>query len=92
MRCWRCGSELEEIGQIKFRSECSRCGSDQHVCVNCRHYAPGRANDCFVPDIEPVSDKEKRNFCDAFRVKEEPSGGSNKESAQGSFNDLFRDT
>lgn len=69
MICWKCHKTLEALEKISFHTSCPFCHSDLHVCVNCRYFAQGKPHDCEIPDIEPVSDKEKRNFCEEFRVK-----------------------
>ena len=73
MYCHKCGKEqFSEIAKIGFHEICSICGVDLHVCKNCRHYAPGKPNECNVFDIEPVLDKEKFNFCEEFSVSTKP--------------------
>lgn len=64
--CWRCQTVLpgEALGR---RDGCPGCGAEVRVCRNCRHYAPGLANDCREPQAERVVDKERANFCDHFQ-------------------------
>jgi hypothetical protein len=86
MYCHKCLSKQnEENKKIGFRDTCSKCGFDLHVCKNCRHYAEDKPNDCNIFDIEPVSDKEKFNFCEEFSPNEKPvksHSGSLKEASQ----------
>jgi hypothetical protein len=63
--CWHCGHVLA-AGDYSREGECIRCRKQTHVCRNCRFYAPGRPNDGFEPVAEPVSDKQRANFCDYF--------------------------
>lgn len=72
MICWKCGSSLF-IEKINFRSTCEKCFSDQHVCLNCKYYSIGKPNDCEFPLTEHVSDREKYNFCEDFKVKDKKS-------------------
>jgi hypothetical protein len=71
MICWKCRSKLDLINKkIGFRDSCEKCFADLHVCKNCRYYSIGKPNDCEVPLTEFVSDREKYNFCEEFRPKE----------------------
>ena len=66
--CWKCGSEIKD--EIIGRSSvCGVCGKDLHSCRNCEFYSPGSHYDCRETVDDPVSDKERSNFCDSFRVK-----------------------
>jgi hypothetical protein len=68
-KCWNCGTNLELPGPpISFRADCEKCGAWQHVCKNCEHYCPGRANDCMIPDTDPINDREKYNYCEEFHL------------------------
>lgn len=68
-RCWHCGGDLTRLDYGR-ESECPACGKQTHCCRNCRHYAPGRANECMEPLVERVIEKTRANFCELF----EPSG------------------
>lgn len=105
MYCHKCLSEqMQDVKKIGFREVCSKCGFDLHVCKNCRHYIPGKPNDCNVFDIEPVLDKEKFNFCEEFSPLDKPTKpssssikdaskklGSTEEIAKKDFKSLFED-
>jgi hypothetical protein len=72
MFCYKCKNKLDlSSKKIGFRQSCPICFSDLHVCKNCRHYSPGKPNDCNVPNTEFVSDREKNNFCEDFEIKQE---------------------
>lgn len=66
--CWKCKEALD-VEKIYFRTICEKCHSYQHACVNCKHYYPGKPNDCNVPGTDPVSDRRSFNLCDSFEVK-----------------------
>lgn len=69
MECWRCGVQQADSGpKVAFRATCDRCGAWFHVCKNCRHYKPGRRNDCEIPETELIADREACNFCEHFSV------------------------
>ena len=57
-RCWQCGGDLTALDYGR-ESDCPACGKPTHCCRNCRHYAPGRANECMEPQVERVIDKAR---------------------------------
>jgi len=68
MICWKCGKEID-VSQVYRNTECSACHVDLHVCKGCDFYAPGNHFDCRETVDQLISDKEKSNFCDYFRIK-----------------------
>jgi len=66
MKCYKCQKELSITGKILFRATCEHCDVDLHTCKNCRHYFPGKPNDCNVPETEHVKDRERSNLCEDF--------------------------
>lgn len=77
---------------------CSSCGADTRSCRNCRFWSPGAWHDCAERVDDPVSDKERGNFCDYFQV--EPSfkvdhpaaaktGSAKTDEAKSAFDGLF---
>lgn len=70
--CFKCGTAIE-LEKVSRRDECPRCGTDLRVCLNCAFYAESRANACAEPRVEPVKEKDRANYCDFFRFKEEVS-------------------
>lgn len=96
--CCKCGKPIDNIA-IYRNSVCDFCKSDLHSCVNCRFYEQGRHYDCNEQIEEPISDKERANFCDSFSVKRifnssTSSAQHKKQTAQSSaardlFNSLF---
>ncbi|MEI6242152.1 MAG: hypothetical protein WCP39_01965 [Chlamydiota bacterium] len=102
MNCWKCKATLDLLEKkISFRAECPHCGVELHVCKNCCFYCVGKPNDCFIPDIEKVVDKERRNFCEEFSpLKESASSDSTSKPSRSSlgeipkkktFDSLFKD-
>ncbi len=83
-QCWKCKATLEVPRVVPFRATCAVCDVDLHVCVNCRHYAPGKPNECAVPGTEWVRDREKSNLCEDFALKEPPPSTQK-------FSRLFKD-
>lgn len=92
--CWKCGSEIKD--EIIGRSSvCGVCGKDLHSCRNCGFYSPGSHYDCRETVSDPVSDKERSNFCDSFKVRRIWSGNGNLNTddkaaaAKKAFDSLF---
>ena len=72
--CWKCGKEATEVPlKISFKALCPHCSAALHCCVNCRHYAPGKPNDCAIPGTDFVRDREMINFCEEFSPKKDNS-------------------
>lgn len=67
LRCWSCGATSPVPEPFGRSAECPHCRRDLHVCRMCRHYAPGRANNCMEPAVERVTDPARANFCDWFQ-------------------------
>lgn len=72
--CWHCGGGLVAL-DFGRESYCPGCGKPTYCCRNCRHYAPGRANECMEPQVERVIEKTRSNFCDWFEPAVSPRGG-----------------
>lgn len=93
MICWKCKKEIN-INQIHRTTECPLCGTDLHTCKQCSFYSPGSHYDCKETVDDVVTDKEKSNFCDYFRVNGNISAvGDNQKdkasAARDAFNALF---
>lgn len=82
LHCYRCGASLAPLSLPLSRlDECPSCRAQLHVCRMCRHYAPGRPEDCDEDDAPPVRDKRSANFCDYF-VPDPAAGGSEEARAE----------
>ena len=93
MHCTFCKTLVTEE-RIGFRDECSKCGADLHICLNCRFYDPHAANQCREPAIpEAVKDKERRNLCEYFKPSapgQVNQGESAGETARRQLEALFK--
>jgi hypothetical protein len=74
-RCWQCGAGLTALDYGR-ESTCPGCGKPTHCCRNCRHYAPGKANECMEPQVDRVIDKSRSNFCEWFEPTLSPRPGA----------------
>ena len=91
--CFYCGGALEATMRIVRDSECPHCRRDLHACVQCRHYDPHAHNKCREPQPEWVTDRERRNFCDYFKLNPAARAGATRgraESARSKLDDLFK--
>jgi hypothetical protein len=52
--------------RVLARDTCPGCDDDLHVCRNCKHYDPGKHNQCAETEAQWVRDKEASNYCDYF--------------------------
>jgi len=67
MHCPKCNQELDSYQKIHFRDTCPKCSFDLHTCKMCRFYQVGKPNDCLIPMVDLVQDKEKFNYCEDFK-------------------------
>lgn len=77
--CWSCARGLTAADYGR-EACCPGCGKPTRVCRNCRHYAPGKPNECLEPRVERVLDKERANFCELFDPSDRPAGGTDRAS------------
>ena len=99
MVCHNCGREIRVVGKVLRTDECPHCDADVHCCKNCRHFDPGKNNQCSEPQAEYVREKDRANFCDYFepnnRVPLTSRGGpqtSNRDDVRKAFDNLFKKT
>ena len=67
--CHFCGASVDEQFKIMRSSICSTCGKDLKICRNCRFYKSEVRWSCTETIDEPVSDKERANFCAYFQYR-----------------------
>jgi hypothetical protein len=96
--CWNCGLGLTKLDYGR-ELRCAGCDKPSHCCRNCRHYAPGRPNECREPMVDRVIEKDRSNFCDWFQpLLRSPAPGSedirpaidDTESLRRAADDLFK--
>jgi hypothetical protein len=96
--CHRCGREVQLTSGLQRTDSCAICHSDLKCCLNCRFFDPHMSNQCREPQVDPVLDKDKANFCELFQYREvsmlsNPGMGgaqSEKERAKAAFDSLFK--
>lgn|SRR5574344_1391646 len=94
--CWKCGKTISDEEPIPRNAECSFCHTELHSCRNCQFYAPGSHFDCHETVDELVVEKERSNFCEAFKVRRTFDGsdkgnddGNKAAAAKKAFDALF---
>jgi hypothetical protein len=93
MVCALCKKVLSEDKYFSRKSVCSSCGSDLHICMNCRFFSESSHNKCLEPKAEFQRTRDKANFCGFFVFRPDPhskSGDDEKEEARKKFDALFR--
>lgn len=90
--CSNCKKEIETDKFFSRKSVCPKCGSDLHVCLNCRFYTESAHNKCSEPKADFQRTRDKANFCDFFEFAEKIAASSgDREDALRRLNDLFRE-
>ena len=92
--CYQCSGELEyESEDFIPRTEgCFHCGAAIHSCRMCKFYDKSCYNECREPSAERVTDKEKANFCDYFKLLSNRIAEKNdNKSLLDEANRLFKD-
>ncbi len=96
--CYSCGKEFPAGLGVYRTTECSFCGKDVKVCLNCEFYSQGSHLDCRENISEPVIDKDKANFCDFFKLADNSLNGKSNckasekaAKARSAFENLFAD-
>ena len=90
--CYNCGKEFEI--KVYRNTDCSSCGKDAKVCLNCKFFSPGSHWECNESIREAVREKDRANFCDFFELASNYKGSSgkdNEDEAKSVFNSLFGD-
>ena len=95
--CWYCGSPVLEPDPIGRNLRCAACEKDVRSCRNCRFFLSGARGDCSETSAEPVTEKERANFCDWFSLDPQYRGkttGQKKamekaSAAKSAFDNLF---
>jgi hypothetical protein len=70
--CWKCGASLEALSlPLQRLDECKQCAAELHVCKLCEFYSTAVAKHCRETIAEEVKDKERANFCDYFKPRQD---------------------
>ena len=87
--CALCGAEADVGRDMSRRETCRSCGSDLHVCLNCRFYSESAHNNCIETKAEHQRHRDKANFCDYFQYRE-GKNESTETPTKNPLDDLFK--
>jgi hypothetical protein len=93
INCYKCGAQtdLQEHHTVHRSTTCLKCYTDLRCCKMCAFYDIKSYNECREPVAERLTEKEKANFCDFFKLN---IGGNKaeetKQKALDAANALFK--
>lgn len=69
-KCFKCGKSLTlSLNSTLGRGDhCPSCSADLRCCKMCHFYDVKAYNECKEPIADRITDKEKANFCDYFKI------------------------
>ena len=73
---------------VPREEECPSCRRDLKVCLNCENYDQAAYNQCKEPNAERVVEKDRRNFCDYFKIRQTNSSSQKSQSKEEILKDL----
>lgn len=80
--CWKCGTSLADLTlPLRRLEECRHCHAELHVCKLCEWYSVAVAKHCRETVAEEVKDKERANFCDYFKPREDAYSATSTDAA-----------
>jgi hypothetical protein len=94
--CYSCHAEiLPQIAlNISRSTHCPKCDNALKCCRMCLFYNQSSYNECEEPIAEKITDKEKANFCDYFKISNPASLKEkfDKNSQLEKLKSLFKDS
>lgn len=78
--CFECKKE-DQFDRVGFRQECSACGADLHVCLNCRFYDEASYNECVETSADRIKVKDRSNLCEFFQAAVNKAGQQSEKDA-----------
>lgn len=90
--CYKCQAVLALVPNtnISRNEECQNCRIDLHCCKMCEFYDPKHYNECKESQADRITEKEKKNFCDYFKLSARSQNKSAAEAALDLANSLFK--
>jgi hypothetical protein len=80
--CWKCGTSFADLTlPLRRLDECRHCHAELHVCKLCEWYSVSVAKHCRETIAEEVKDKERANFCDYFKPREDAYSTTSTDAA-----------
>lgn len=93
MKCCQCKKKLNLVNEQKISrtQECPYCSLSLHSCKMCLYYCQNAYNQCRETSADRITDKEKANFCDYYKLGDPQENNPDKQSILDSANLLFKD-
>jgi len=95
-RCWQCKSPLDlvPLRPVGRTESCPECDADIRSCRGCAYF-DATLGLCGEPTAEPPADKDRANFCSAYRLAPPPEVdathlANSPQSAKRRLEDLFK--
>jgi hypothetical protein len=91
--CYKC---LKPLGlkagaKVSYTETCGSCDADVRACKSCLHYNLNAYNGCNESQAERVVDKERRNYCDYFKLAGKGEAKNiSKDATFSKLDDLFK--
>lgn len=81
IQCHKCGKPLSDTYKIVVsRSDnCPHCMADIRCCKMCQFYDPKAYNECREPNADRITEKEKANFCDYYKIGGDSANDAEKQ-------------
>lgn len=81
--CWKCGNALADILlPLPRLAECPRCRAELHVCRMCTFFDPAAAQQCREPVADPITDRQRANFCGYYQIDPHAFSAPSDEAAE----------
>ena len=92
VKCYKCYNDLPfKLESNVSRSEhCPKCFTDLRACKMCIFFDSKSYNECKEPTADRITEKEKANFCDHFKIGAAANAGKTKEDLLNMANTLFK--
>jgi len=80
VKCFKCEYPvtLEAMKDVNRYENCTKCNASIRSCMMCSFYDTSSYNDCREPTADRITDKEKANFCDFFKLSNSSHTNKNK--------------
>ena len=89
--CYSCSKETDfPEGKLGRLDSCDHCNAYLHCCMMCSFYDKSSYNECKEPMADRITEKEKSNYCDYFKVNTGVSANNEKDDLLAKANSLFK--
>ncbi len=90
--CFNCQNEIHfsDGENISRQESCPSCYASIHSCKMCKFFDTASYNECREPMANRVTDKEKANFCDYFKIGGLQDKGPSKADLLSAADSLFK--